>query len=225
MAIILIADDDANIRKLMSLYLRKEGFEIKEASDGVKALSIVENSRVDLVILDIMMPGLDGWDLCREIRRWDANLALLMVTAKAESAHKVKGFRLGTDDYLTKPFDPIELVMRVKALLKRSLVVSSQTVQVGNVELNRRTFQVFRGNEPVTIPLKEFELLFLLASHPGQIFTREQLIMQIWGLNYEGDGRTVDVHISRLRDKFTGNDGQFQIETARGLGYRLIPES
>lgn len=172
MAIILIADDDANIRKLMSLYLRKEGFEIKEASDGVKALSIVENSRVDLVILDIMMPGLDGWDLCREIRRWDANLALLMVTAKAESAHKVKGFRLGTDDYLTKPFDPIELVMRVKALLKRSLVVSSQTVQVGNVELNRRTFQVTRGNEPVTIPLKEFELLFLLASHPGQIFTR-----------------------------------------------------
>lgn len=225
MAIILIADDDANIRKLMSLYLRKEGFEIKEASDGVKALSIVENSRVDLVILDIMMPGLDGWDLCREIRRWDANLALLMVTAKAESAHKVKGFRLGTDDYLTKPFDPIELVMRVKALLKRSLVVSSQTVQVGNVELNRRTFQVTRGNEPVTIPLKEFELLFLLASHPGQIFTREQLIMQIWGLNYEGDGRTVDVHISRLRDKFTGNGEQFQIETARGLGYRLIPES
>lgn len=196
-AIILIADDDANIRKLMSLYLRKEGFEIKEASDGVKALSIVENSRVDLVILDIMMPGLDGWDLCREIRRWDANLALLMVTAKAESAHKVKGFRLGTDDYLTKPFDPIELVMRVKALLKRSLVVSSQTVQVGNVELNRRTFQVTRGNELTTIPLKEFELLFLLASHPGQIFTREQLIMQIWGLNYEGDGRTVDVHISR----------------------------
>ncbi|MEK4059032.1 MULTISPECIES: response regulator transcription factor [Paenibacillus] len=224
MATILIADDDANIRKLMSLYLRKEGFEIKEASDGVKALSIVENSRVDLVILDIMMPGLDGWDLCREIRRWDANLGLLMVTAKAESAHKVKGFRLGTDDYLTKPFDPIELVMRVKALLKRSLVISSQTVQVGNVELNRRTFQVNRGDEPVTIPLKEFELLFLLASHPGQIFTREQLIMQIWGLNYEGDGRTVDVHISRLREKFTGNDEQFQIETARGLGYRLIPK-
>jgi DNA-binding response OmpR family regulator len=224
-ATILIADDDANIRKLMSLYLRKEGFEIKEASDGVKALFIVENSRVDLVILDIMMPGLDGWDLCREIRRWDTNLALLMVTAKAESAHKVKGFQLGTDDYLTKPFDPIELVMRVKALLKRSLVVSSQTVQAGNVELNRRTFQVTRRDEPVTIPLKEFELLFLLASHPGQIFTREQLIMQIWGLDYEGDGRTVDVHISRLREKFTGNDEQFQIETARGLGYRLIPES
>ncbi len=146
-----------------------------------------------------------------------------MVTAKAESAHKVKGFQLGTDDYLTKPFDPLELVMRVKALLKRSLVVSSQSVQLGNVALNRRTFQVTRDEEPVTIPLKEFELLFLLASHPGQIFTREQLILQIWGLNYEGDGRTVDVHISRLREKFSGKGEQFQIETARGLGYRLIP--
>ncbi|MEK5252604.1 response regulator transcription factor [Paenibacillus sp. FSL F4-0125] len=223
MATILIADDDDNIRKLMSLFLRKEGFELKEARDGTKALSIIENSRVDLVILDIMMPGLDGWDLCREIRRSDANIPLLMVTAKAESAHKVKGFQLGTDDYLTKPFDPLELVMRVKALLKRSLVVSSQSVQLGNVLLNRRTFQVTRGEEPVTIPLKEFELLFLLASHPGQIFTREQLILQIWGLNYEGDGRTVDVHISRLREKFSGNDEQFHIETARGLGYRLIP--
>lgn len=223
MATILIADDDDNIRKLMSLFLRKEGFDLKEARDGTKALSIIENSRVDLVILDIMMPGLNGWDLCREIRRSDANIPLLMVTAKAESAHKVKGFQLGTDDYLTKPFDPLELVMRVKALLKRSLVVSSQSVQLGNVVLNRRTFQVTRGEEPVTIPLKEFELLFLLASHPGQIFTREQLILQIWGLNYEGDGRTVDVHISRLREKFSGNDEQFQIETARGLGYRLIP--
>jgi DNA-binding response OmpR family regulator len=206
----------------MSLFLRKEGFELKEARDGTKALSIIQNSRVDLVILDIMMPGLNGWDLCREIRRWDANIPLLMVTAKAESAHKVKGFQLGTDDYLTKPFDPLELVMRVKALLKRSLVVTSQSVQLGNVVLNRRTFQVTRGEEPVTIPLKEFELLFLLASHPGQIFTREQLILQVWGLNYEGDGRTVDVHISRLREKFSGKGEQFQIETARGLGYRLI---
>ncbi|MEK5394875.1 DNA-binding response regulator [Paenibacillus sp. VTT E-133280] len=222
MATILIADDDDNIRKLMSLFLRKEGFELKEARDGTKALSIIQNSRVDLVILDIMMPGLNGWDLCREIRRWDANIPLLMVTAKAESVHKVKGFQLGTDDYLTKPFDPLELVMRVKALLKRSLVVTSQSVQLGNVVLNRRTFQVTRGEEPVTIPLKEFELLFLLASHPGQIFTREQLILQVWGLNYEGDGRTVDVHISRLREKFSGKGEQFQIETARGLGYRLI---
>lgn len=224
-ATILIADDDDNIRKLMSLYLRKEGFGLEEAGDGTKAMSIIENSHVDLVILDIMMPGLNGWELCREIRRTDANLPLLMVTAKAESAHKVKGFQLGTDDYLTKPFDPVELVMRVKALLKRSLVVTSQSVQLGNVVLNRRTFQVTRGGMPVTLPLKEFDLLFLLVSHPRQIFTREQLIQQIWGLNYEGDGRTVDVHVSRLREKFSGNGEGFHIETARGLGYRLIPES
>lgn len=225
MAAILIADDEYNIRRLISLFLRKEGFEIKEAKDGTQALSVVENSRVDLVILDIMMPGLDGWELCREIRRQYPYLPLLMVTAKAESTHKVKGFQLGTDDYLTKPFDPLELVLRVKALLKRSLVVTSQFVQVGSVVLNRRTFQATRGEESVAMPLKEFELLFLLASHPGQIFTREQLILQIWGLNYEGDGRTVDVHISRLREKFGGDDVNFQIETARGLGYRLIPQS
>lgn len=225
MAAILIADDDDNIRRLISLFLRKEGFEIKEARNGIQALSIVENSRVDLVILDIMMPGLDGWEVCTEIRRQDPNLPLLMVTAKAESAHKVKGFQHGTDDYLTKPFDPLELVLRVKALLKRSLVVTSQSVQVGSLTLNRRTFQTTRGEEQVAMPLKEFELLFLLASHPGQIFTREQLILQIWGLNYEGDGRTVDVHIRRLREKFGGKDANFQIETVRGLGYRLTPQS
>lgn len=216
-ATILIADDDDNIRKLMSLYLRKEGFDLEEAGDGTKAMSIIENSHVDLVILDIMMPGLNGWELCREIRRTDANLPLLMVTAKAESAHKVKGFQLGTDDYLTKPFDPVELVMRVKALLKRSLVVTSQSVQLGNVVLNRRTFQVTRGGMPVTLPLKEFDLLFLLVSHPRQIFTREQLIQQIWGLNYEGDGRTVDVHV---------NAAEREVQRQwRGFSYRNCPRS
>lgn len=224
MATILIADDDDNIRKLMSLYLRQAGYGLEQAGDGTQALSIVENGQIDLVILDIRMPGLDGWELCRAIRRSDANLPLLMVTAKAESAHKIKGFQLGTDDYLTKPFDPAELVLRVKALLKRSLVVTSQSVEIGSVKLNRRTFQATRGGAAVTLPLKEFDLLFLLASHPRQIFTREQLIRQIWGLDYAGDGRTVDVHISRLREKFGGRDEPFRIETARGLGYRLIPE-
>jgi len=222
---ILVVDDDANIRKLISLYLRKEGFEVKEASNGVKALSQIENTHIDLVILDIMMPLLDGWELCREIRKHDVNLPLLMVTAKSEAAHKVKGFQLGTDDYLVKPFDALELVMRVKALLRRSLVVSSQSVQIGEIVLNRRTLEVTFGEQLIHMPLKEFELLFLLASHPGQIFTREQLIAQIWGLNYEGDGRTVDVHIKRLREKLEGLDEQFEIGTARGLGYRLIVKS
>ncbi|MRN54678.1 response regulator transcription factor [Paenibacillus monticola] len=222
MAKILIADDDALIRELITLFLRKEGFEILEASDGAEALAIVENSQVDLVILDIMMPQLDGWELCREIRSVDSNIPLLMVTAKGESGHKVKGFELGTDDYLTKPFDPLELVMRVKALLKRYMIVSSQTIQLGGIVLNRRGFQVIRGDETLNLPLKEFELLFKLASQPGQIYTREQLISHIWGKSYEGDDRTVDVHIKRLRERFAGDSQHFQIETARSLGYRLV---
>ncbi|OAB25388.1 DNA-binding response regulator [Paenibacillus macquariensis subsp. defensor] len=222
MAKILIADDDVHIRELITLFLRNEGFEIVEASDGAQALAIVENDQIDLVILDIMMPELDGWELCREIRRLDSNIPLLMVTVKGESGQKVKGFQLGTDDYLTKPFDPLELVMRVKALLKRYMIVSSQTIQLGSIVLDRRSFQVIRGDETLNLPLKEFELLFKLANHPGQIFTREQLITHIWGKNYEGDDRTVDVHIKRLRERFTGDSNSFQIETARSLGYRLV---
>ncbi|OAB42122.1 response regulator transcription factor [Paenibacillus glacialis] len=222
MAKIVIADDDAYIRELIALFLRNEGFEILEARDGAEALAIVENSQIDLVILDIMMPQLDGWELCKEIRRIDLNIPILMVTAKGESAQKVKGFQLGTDDYVTKPFDPLELVMRVKALLKRYMIVSSQTVQLGGIMLNRRNFQVIRGDETFNLPLKEFELLFKLANHPGQIFTREQLIALIWGMNYEGDDRTVDVHIKRLREKFASDSQHFQIETARSLGYRLV---
>ncbi|MGO4185846.1 response regulator transcription factor [Paenibacillus sp. TAF43_2] len=222
MAKILIADDDAHIRELMSLFLKNEGFQILEAKDGAEAQLIWENNQIDMVILDIMMPQVDGWELCREIRRIDSNIPLLMVTAKGESGQKVKGFQLGTDDYLTKPFDPMELVMRVKALLKRYMIVSSQTVQLGGVTLNRRNYQVIRGEETLNLPLKEFELLFKMANHPGQIFTREQLITQIWGKNYEGDDRTVDVHIKRLRERFAGDAQHFQIETARSLGYRLV---
>ncbi|WP_054027906.1 response regulator transcription factor [Bacillus sp. FJAT-28004] len=222
MAKILIADDDAHIRELIALFLRNEGFEILEARDGEEAQTSWENNQIDMVILDIMMPQVDGWELCREIRRIDSNIPILMVTAKGEPRQKVKGFQLGTDDYLTKPFDPMELVMRVKALLKRYMIVSSQTIQLGGITLNRRNYQVIRGEEALNLPLKEFELLFKMANHPGQIFTREQLITQIWGKNYEGDDRTVDVHIKRLRERFAGDSQHFQIETARSLGYRLV---
>ncbi|GKU79414.1 hypothetical protein L3i20_v238110 [Paenibacillus sp. L3-i20] len=142
---ILIADDDAHIRELIPLFLSNEGYEIEEASDGAEALSIVENNRIDLVVLDIMMPKVDGWELCKEIRQLDSNIPLLMVSVKGETGQKVKGFQLGTDDYLTKPFDPIELVMRVKALLKRYQIISSQTLMLGGIELNRRNYQVIRG--------------------------------------------------------------------------------
>lgn len=218
---ILVADDDAHIRKLITLYLRNEGFDTVEATNGIEALSIMENSTVDTVILDIMMPHMDGWELCREIRRLYPEIPLLMVTAKGESGQKVKGFQLGTDDYVTKPFDPLELVMRVNALLRRYRIVSSQVVQLGGIVLDRRAHKVIREGKELLLPLKEFELLFKLACHPGQILTREQLIVQIWGMDYEGDDRTVDVHIKRIRERFAEDAEHFRIETVRSLGYRL----
>jgi two-component system OmpR family response regulator len=220
MAKILIVDDDHHIRELMRVYLIGEGLEVKEASNGREALALLEIASVDLVILDIMMPFMDGWDLCRELRA-HYDIPLLMVTAKGESGQKVKGFQLGTDDYMVKPFDPMELVMRVKALLKRYRIASSQTVQIGETMIDRNTLEVRVQDHKITLPLKEFELLYKLASYPSQIFTRTQLIEQIWGIDYEGDERTVDVHIKRLRERFEGLTGQFLITTIRGLGYRL----
>ncbi len=222
MANILIADDDTHIVELISLYLQNEGFEIVLADNGKAALSAIEAGGIDLAILDIMMPLMDGWDVCKEIRKRELDIPLLMLTAKGESTHRVKGFQLGTDDYLTKPFDALELVLRVKALLKRYRIAASQIVQLGGIVLNRRTYKVIRGDEELTLPLKEFELLFKLASHPGQIFTREQLIVSIWGMDYNGDDRTVDVHIKRLRERFAEDGQHFSIETARSLGYRLV---
>jgi len=219
---ILIVDDDPHIRALLRLYLKNEGFDLTEADNGIDAHAIIRGSGIDLVILDIMIPHMDGWELCKEIRKSNPDIPLLMVTAKSESRQKIKGFQLGTDDYMTKPFDPIELVMRVKALLKRYRIASSQIIPLGELVLNRKTYKVTRGDEELALPLKEFELLFMLAGHPGQIFTREQLITQIWGMDYEGDDRTVDVHIKRLRERFARDILHFRIETARSIGYRLV---
>jgi two-component system, OmpR family, response regulator len=217
---ILIVDDDPHIRELLRLLLQNEGFEIREAGDGVEALALLESAKADLVILDIMMPNMDGWTLCRELRE-HYDLPLLMLTAKGETMQKIKGFELGTDDYLVKPFEPLELVVRVKALLKRYRIAASQTVQIGELLLNRKTYEISVGSNSLTLPLKEFELLFKLASYPGKTFSREQLIEQIWGYDYEGDERTVDVHIKRLRERFPEEVNSFKISTVRGLGYRL----
>lgn len=217
---ILIVDDDPHMRELVGLFFRPEGFEIVEACDGVEALAALESFKADLVILDIMMPNMDGWELCREIRK-QYDIPLLMLTAKGDTTQKVKGFELGTDDYLVKPFEPTELVARVKALLKRYRIAISQTVQVGELLMNRRTFEVLSGSQPVELPLKEFELLFKLASYPGKTFSREQLIEDIWGYDYEGTDRTIDVHINRLRERFPEVSCSFKISTIRGLGYRL----
>lgn len=218
---ILVVDDDLHIREMVRHFLKSEGWEVLEASDGREALAVLADTPADLVILDIMMPGMDGWELCRELKEQEENLPVLMLTAKGEAAQVVKGFALGTDDYIAKPFDPMVLVARVKALLKRYRILTSQTVQLGNLVLRRDTFQCMDGAEEITLPLKEFELLFKLAGYPGKTFTREQLIEQIWGYDYEGDERTVDVHIKRLRERFPESGHTFRISTIRGLGYRL----
>jgi DNA-binding response OmpR family regulator len=221
MAKILVVDDDPNIRELIKVFLEEAGMqEVMEASDGVEALSVMEQVSVDLVVMDIMMPNMDGWELCREIRR-NTGIPVLMLTAKGETRQIVKGFELGTDDYLVKPFEPAELVVRVKALLKRYQVAASQTVTIGNLQMNRKTYEAKAGDEVFTLPLKEFELLFKLASYPGSTLPRERLIEDIWGYDFEGNERTLDVHVNRLRERFPEEKYRFRIRTVRGLGYRL----
>lgn len=217
---ILMVDDDPHIRELVRHFLQQEGYVVYEASDGKDALAKLESVKMDLVILDIMMPNMDGWQLCREIREHD-DIPLLMLTAKGETSQKIKGFQLGTDDYLVKSFEPLELVARVQALLRRYRISVSQTVQIGEVMLNRKTFEVFVHGKPISLPRKEFEVLFKLASNSGKTITREQLIEDIWGFDFEGNERTVDVHINRLRERFPEDRHSFRIATVRGLGYRL----
>jgi DNA-binding response OmpR family regulator len=217
---ILVVDDDDHIRELVTLFLEREGFEVKQAADGVEALASMEREPADLVVLDIMMPSMDGWELCERLRE-QFDVPLLMLTAKGETSQKVRGFRLGADDYLVKPFDPEELAARVKALLKRYKISISRQVSVGTLQLDREAYAVITPEGRLTLPMKEIELLFKLASYPGITFAREQLIEQIWGYDYEGDERTVDVHIKRLREKFPDGRFGFRIATVRGLGYRL----
>jgi DNA-binding response OmpR family regulator len=218
---LLVVDDDSHIRELVKVFLENEGLDILEAVDGVDAMSKLDSEKIDMVIMDIMMPNMDGWELCREIRKFYNDLPILMLTAKGETAQKVKGFNLGTDDYLVKPFEPAELIVRVKSILKRYRISLSQTVEVGNVRMNRNTYELEYMGENSTLRLKEFDLLFTLASYQGKTFSREQLIEEIWGFDYEGDERTVDVHIKRLRERFPKENSGFSIRTIRGLGYRL----
>ncbi|MGO4548664.1 response regulator transcription factor [Paenibacillus sp. 2TAB23] len=217
---IVVVDDDPNIRELVSLFLKREGYQVIEAIDGVDALEQLDAVRPDFAIIDVMMPRMDGWALCTALRE-SYDIPLLMLTAKGETTHKVKGFELGADDYMVKPFDPPELVARVKTLLKRYRITASQTVEFGEVTMNKTDFHMSACGEKITLPPKEFELLFKLAGYPGKTFARDQLIEQIWGMDYEGDERTVDVHIKRLRDRFPEESYRFRIVTIRGLGYRL----
>ena len=220
MSKILIVDDDPHIRELVGVFLRNDGFEVVEAADGIDALSKLDSVKVDVAVIDVMMPNMDGWELCRELRA-AFDLPILMLTARAETSQKLKGFQLGTDDYLVKPFEPLELVARVNALLKRYRIAASQSIQIGELSMDRKTFEVTVNGESLTLPLKEFELLFKLASYPGRTFSREQLIEDIWGYDFRGNDRTLDVHINRLRERFPEEKHSFKITTIRGLGYRL----
>jgi len=220
MSRILVVDDDSHSRELVKVFLRNEGFEVIEAGDGVEALSRLETIKADLAIIDVMMPNMDGWELCQELKA-TFDIPVLMLTAKGETSQKLKGFQLDTDDYLVKPFEPLEMVARVKALLKRYHIASSQTIQIGELTMDQKMYRVTVNSENITLPLKEFELLFKLASYPGRTFSREQLIEGIWGYDFQGNDRTLDVHISRLRERFSEEKFSFKITTIRGLGYRL----
>ncbi|WP_020425564.1 response regulator transcription factor [Paenibacillus riograndensis] len=221
MAKILVVDDDPHIRELVEVFLRAEGMEeVFGASDGIEALRLLEDNGVDLAVIDVMMPNMDGWELCKELRR-SYDIPILMLTAKGETSQIVKGFELGTDDYLVKPFEPPVLIARVKALLKRYQISAAQSVNVGGLRMNRKTYEVTADQGSITLPLKEFELLFKLASYPGQTLTRDRLIEEVWGYDFEGNERTLDVHVGRLRDRFPREDYGFAIRTVRGLGYRL----
>ena len=221
MSKIMIVDDDPNIRELVTVLLQNHGFEACEAADGRDALQKMTNDNPDLVIVDIMMPNMDGFELCRHLRRYYENMPILMLTAKGELASKVKGFGLGADDYLTKPFEDDELIIRVQALLRRYKIETSQVIQIGNVIIDKNSYHITIDGVSKDIPMKEFELLFKLAGFPGRTFPRNQLIEDIWGFDFEGNERTLDVHINRLRDRFPEGQSGFKITTVRGLGYRL----
>lgn len=217
---ILMVDDDSNIRELVTIFLEKEGFTVFNAEDGVDALAVLEKTTVDLAIIDIMMPNMDGWELCSAIKNFQ-EIPVIFLTARGEIEQKIKGFSLGADDYVVKPFAPEELVARIRVLLKRYQILATQEIRIGNISLNEKEMLVMLQNRAITLPLKEFQLLFRLAGYPDKTFSREQLIEEIWGYDYEGDERTVDVHIKRLREKFPTDISGFSIRTIRGLGYRL----
>ncbi|MEK5480078.1 response regulator transcription factor [Paenibacillus sp. FSL R5-0407] len=216
---ILIADDDPHIRELLTYYLQGEGYGVIEAADGTEASAILEARPVHLAIIDVMMPGKDGFQLCKEIRE-DYDVPVILLTAKDQLSDKEQGFAVGTDDYVTKPFEPKELLFRTKALLRRYQMVNAETIRLGDTVIDRKSYEVLCKGEQLLLPMKEFELLSQLASYPNRIFTREELIAHIWGFDFAGDDRTVDVHIKRLRDRFS-DCGDFTITTVRGVGYKL----
>ena len=218
---ILVAEDDKNTRRLMEAVLKEHGYHPILACDGLEALKLLDTHHVDLVILDIMMPGMDGYEFTRQLRATDYTLPILMVTAKQLPEDKRKGFIVGTDDYMTKPVDEEEMILRIRALLRRAQIVNERRITIADVCLDYDSLTVSRGDERQTLPRKEFYLLYKLLSYPGKIFTRIQLMDEIWGMESQSDDNTINVHINRLRKRFEDYP-EFTIETIRGLGYKAV---
>ena len=218
---ILIADDDKNIRLLFKAVLEGAGYQTLTAENGREALEIMERQHIDLVVLDIMMPQMDGYEFTRTLREADNNLPILMVSAKQLPADRRQGFLVGTDDYMTKPIDEEELLLRIRALLRRAKIASERQIRLGDAVLDYDTLSVTRGEESVVLPQKEFLLLYKLLSYPGKIFTRIQLMDEIWGTESDTGWETVTVHVGRLRKRFQ-DWPEFEIESVRGLGYKAV---
>ncbi|MFF2876375.1 response regulator transcription factor [Gottfriedia sp. NPDC057991] len=217
---VLVVDDNPNIRELLSFHLQQNGFSVLKAGDGLEALQTLEKEQVHLAVIDIMMPNKDGYELCRDIRSY-YDIPILILTAKAQLIYKEKGFLYGTDDYMVKPFEPKELIFRLKALLRRFNKINLDCIQLNQTLINRRSYEIHSDGKTMILPLKEFELLAQLASFPNRVFTRGDLIQLIWGVDFDGDMRTVDVHIKRLRERFSNRKNDFIIKTVRGIGYKL----
>ncbi len=222
-ATVLIVEDDYNILDLIRLYLENQGFRCVMASDGSEALKILsDNSAIDLVVLDLMLPKIDGWQICRWVRQY-TSLPVIMLTARGEIQDKLQGFDLGADDYIVKPFDPMELAARIKAVLRRS-DSKPQQIDLPGLAININSYTVKIAGEAVELTPREIELLHFLASHPDQVFTREFLLQQLWGFDFPGNTRTVDVHINRLREKLDCIIDTCQIKTVWGVGYKFVLE-
>jgi DNA-binding response OmpR family regulator len=217
---ILVIDDDKNIREVVKLYLRKEGYEITEAANGATGVDLFFGKPYDLVLLDIMMPVQDGMETLKKIRA-KSNAPVIMLTAKGETFDKVLALELGADDYIVKPFDPKEMIARIKAVIRRSTQEEkSDILEYPGLKIDMQNYQVIYKEKELQMPPKEIELLYFLASRPNKVFTRDQLLEQVWGFEYFGDSRTVDVHIKRLREKFEEGES-WQIKTVWGVGYKF----
>ncbi|MDE7454423.1 MAG: response regulator transcription factor [Clostridia bacterium] len=218
---ILVVEDDKNTRKLITTILGNYGYSTLEATNGVEALDVLDHNHVDLMVLDVMMPKMDGYELAKTLRDAGSQMPMLMLSAKNNVADIKQGFVVGIDDYLTKPFDFEELLLRIKALLRRSKIVAENKLVIGSVTLDYNSYSVIVDGASETLPQKEFLLLYKLLSYPDMVFTRMQLMDEIWGMDAESDDHTVNVHINRLRTRFA-NIKEFEIVTIRGLGYKAV---